>query len=59
MDSEENNSEVTIRSSAKVEGGTTCAPCVDRRYAECNVTYCLFCTPLFMSWCKHMKSLHQ
>jgi hypothetical protein len=30
MDSEENNSEVTIRSSAKVEGGTTCAPCVDR-----------------------------
>ena len=49
MDSEENNSEVTIRSSAKVEGGTTCAPCVDRRYAECNVTYCLFCTPLFMS----------
>jgi len=34
MDSEEYNSEVTIRSSAKVEGGTTCAPCVDRRYAD-------------------------
>ena len=26
MDSEENNSEVTIRSSAKVEGGTTLRP---------------------------------
>lgn len=41
MDLEKNDHEVTIRRTANMEGGTTCAPCVDNRHAECNVPNCL------------------
>ena len=37
------DSEVTIRTTANVEGGTTCLSCVDKRHAECNTSDCL-CT---------------
>ena len=38
---EENDREVTIRGTANVQGGTTCAPCVDKMHAKCNVSDCL------------------
>jgi hypothetical protein len=41
MDFGVNGKEVTIRETADVEGGTTCAPCVDKRHAECNIPDCL------------------
>jgi hypothetical protein len=41
MDIEGNDKEVTIRKMADVEGGTTCAPCVDKRHAECDIPDCL------------------
>ena len=41
MDLEKNDQEVTIRRTTNVEGGTTCAPCVDNRHAECNKPDCL------------------
>jgi hypothetical protein len=41
MDLEKNDHEVTIRGMASVEGGTTCAPCVDKRHAECDISDCL------------------
>lgn len=40
MDVGGNDKEVTIKT-ADMEGGTTCAPCVDKRHAECNVPDCL------------------
>ena len=41
METEIKNEDVTIRGTANVEGGTTCAPCVAKRHSECNVSSCL------------------
>ena len=41
METETKKEDVTIRDMADVEGGTTCAPCVDKRHSECNVSSCL------------------
>jgi hypothetical protein len=41
MDIEASDKEVTIRDMEDVEGGTTCAPCVDKRHAECDIPDCL------------------
>ena len=41
MKTQTKSTDVTIRGTANVEGGTTCAPCVDKRHSECNVTSCL------------------
>lgn len=41
MESAGDDSEVTIRTIANVEGGTTCSSCVDKRHAECNISGCL------------------
>lgn len=41
MESAGDDSEVTIKTAANIQGGTTCSPCVDRRHAECNISDCL------------------
>ncbi|HJU78641.1 MAG TPA: hypothetical protein VJ599_03645 [Nitrososphaeraceae archaeon] len=41
MRHQENDQKVTIGDTADVKGGTTCAPCVDKRHAECNTSDCL------------------
>ncbi|MDW0119862.1 MAG: hypothetical protein QOK88_09510 [Nitrososphaeraceae archaeon] len=41
MESAGDDSEVTVRTTANVEGGTTCSSCVDKRHAECNTSDCL------------------
>jgi len=41
MEMKENDKEVTIRGIANVEGGTTCAPCVEKMHSKCNVSDCL------------------
>lgn len=41
METEGKSKDVTIRDTANVEGGTTCAPCVDKRHSECNISSCL------------------
>lgn len=43
MESIEDDNEVTIRTTANVDGGTTSSSCVDKRHAECNISDCL-CT---------------
>jgi len=41
MGKEDKMEDVIIRRMAEVEGGTTCAPCVDKRHSECDVADCL------------------
>ena len=41
MGNDDNIEDVTIRETAHIEGGTTCAPCVDKRHSECDVAECL------------------
>jgi hypothetical protein len=41
MDIKNDDKDVSIRTTANVKGGTTCAPCVDNRHAECNMSGCL------------------
>lgn len=41
MESARDDSEVTIRTTTNVEGGTTCSSCVNKRHAECDISDCL------------------
>ncbi|HEY7696442.1 MAG TPA: hypothetical protein VH797_10145 [Nitrososphaeraceae archaeon] len=41
MESKDKVEDVTIRKMEHIEGGTTCAPCVDKRHSECDLTECL------------------
>lgn len=41
MESARDDSEVTIRTTTNVEGGTTCSSCVVKRHAECDTSDCL------------------
>lgn len=41
MESAGDDSEVTIKTTATIQGGITCLPSVNKRHVECNISDCL------------------